>query len=189
MIRLSSSFRRLLGSAAEPLLAAALLVCMPVTAVGQEVSPDRPEANPEDVESPEAVVEAAAEAISGPPGERDLDRFRSLFHPEANLVSTDRENGEPAQGEWTLQEYVSLFKKAFADSALYERVVNTVTQRFGDMAHVWATFEQRHSPDDDPYRRGIDAFQLWYDGERWWIRNIIAHAEREGAPIPERYGG
>lgn len=73
--------------------------------------------------------------------------------------------------------------------AVYERLVNTVTERFGDIAHVWATYERRPSPGAEPELRAVESFLLWYDGDRWWIMHIITHPEREGAPIPERYGG
>lgn len=174
---------------AGPLVVAVLLVATPAVAPGQEEAPDRPEAEPEDVESIEAIVAAGFEALSGTPEERDLDRFRSLFHPEARGIPTGRPDGEAAYAVYSIEEYVAEFRKRYAGEPVDERLVHTVTERFGDIAHVWATYERRPSPDAEPDRRGIDSFQLWYDGDRWWIMHIIAHPEREGAPIPERYGG
>lgn len=186
----SAPLRRLLIAAAGSALVTAVVLATPLAAVGQEKAPDRPRANPEDVASPEAIVAALFEALSGPPDERDLDRFRSLFHPEAQGVPTGRPDGEATSVVYSsIEEYTADFQKQNADQPVYERLVHTVTERFGDIAHVWATYETRPSPDAEPELRGIDSFQLWYDGDRWWVMHVIAHPEREGAPLPERYGG
>ena len=48
---------------------------------------DWPKAKPEDVTSPEAIVAAVYSVISGGKGqERDWDRMRSLFVPDARLI-------------------------------------------------------------------------------------------------------
>src|SRR5690349_17676023 len=44
-----------------------------------------PAANPKDVESIDAIMAALYGVISGPAGERDWNRFRSLFLPEARM--------------------------------------------------------------------------------------------------------
>jgi hypothetical protein len=47
------------------------------------------EAKPADVASPDAILAAAYDVISGPKGqERDWERMRSLFYPGAQLIST-----------------------------------------------------------------------------------------------------
>src|SRR5271169_2238910 len=40
-----------------------------------------------DVKSRDAIVAALYDSISGPAGERDWERFRSLFIPEAQLIA------------------------------------------------------------------------------------------------------
>src|SRR5262249_15850160 len=55
-------------------------------------------AKAEDVRSIESIVAAIYDVISGPPGDRDWDRMRSLFHPGARLIPClatpqDRERG------------------------------------------------------------------------------------------------
>src|SRR5690348_2155537 len=49
--------------------------------------PAATEANPKDVESMDAIVAAIYDVISGPAGERDWNRFRSLFIPEGRLTA------------------------------------------------------------------------------------------------------
>jgi|SRR5207245_1916258 len=62
------------------------------------------------------------------------------------------------------------------------------TEQFGHIAHVWSTYESRHSEDDpEPFMRGINSIQLFYDGNRWWIVNIYWQQESVEDPIPEKY--
>lgn len=185
----SVPLRHLAGTAAGLLFVTAHLAATPAVVVGQEEAPDRQEADPADVESVEAIVEAGFEALSGAPGERDWGRFRSLFHPEARGIATGRPDGGPGYAVYSIEEYIADFRKRHVGKPVHERLVHTVTDRFGDIAHVFATYQRRSSPDADPDHRGIDSFQLWYDGDRWWIMHILAHSERDGARIPERYGG
>lgn len=49
-----------------------------------------PAAKPADVTSPDAILGATYDVISGPPGKRDWDRFRSLFVPGARLIAVQR---------------------------------------------------------------------------------------------------
>lgn len=154
--------------------------------------PERPRAAPSDVESPEAIVAAVYDVISGAAAEeRDWERFRSLFRPEGRLVPSGRgPSGEAGYQVLTVDEYVGSASKAFSKQGFFEREARAEIERFGDIAHVFSTYESRRSLDDaEPFQRGINSFQLWFDGDRWWILHVLWHAEREGAPIPDEYGG
>jgi hypothetical protein len=37
--------------------------------------------------------------------------------------------------------------------------------------------------------RGINSFQLWNDGKRWWVITIFWQSENKDQPIPEKYIG
>lgn len=147
----------------------------------------RPEANPADVESPEAIVDASFAALSVPEGEEpDLGRFRSLFLPDAQVTVTFHGDETSHYGTGSVDEYVD--KEVEGLEGTHEQAVHTVVERYGDIAHVFATYEARQSADDpEPIARGIDSFQLWYDGSRWWIVNVMGHGESEDTPLPERY--
>ncbi|MDP3378921.1 MAG: hypothetical protein Q8S53_11195, partial [Brevundimonas sp.] len=73
-------------------LAAALILALasPVTVQAQDAAPataTAPAADPADVATPEALITAVYDVISGDAGvARDWDRFRSLFHPTARLI-------------------------------------------------------------------------------------------------------
>lgn len=155
--------------------------------------PQRPEANPADVRSPDAIVSAAYDVISVADQENfDWDRFRSLFLPEARLISTGRSDDRgPWRDVMTVEQFVTRGKvqsQQRMEAGFVEREVHAETERFGDMAHVYSTYESvLTAKSSEPYQRGINSFQLWHDGDRWWIVSIFWHTEREDAPIPERY--
>ncbi len=35
--------------------------------------------------------------------------------------------------------------------------------------------------------RGINSFQLWHDGDRWWVVSIFWENESAENPIPDKY--
>jgi hypothetical protein len=153
----------------------------------------RPDANPADVKSPDAIVDAAYDVISVAGRENlDWDRFRSLFLPEARLIPTRRvEDGSAGYRAFTAEEFVKQNKprvQQMIELGFVEREIHAETERFGDIAHVFSTYETIHTvKGPEPVDRGINSFQLWHDGDRWWIVSLLWHEEREDAPIPERY--
>src|SRR5579862_6837465 len=67
-----------------------------------------PAAKPADVATPDAILAATYDVISGPPGKRDWDRFRSLFLPGARMgaVVKGKDGGLSAK-TFTPEEYVT----------------------------------------------------------------------------------
>lgn len=153
---------------------------------GAPAEPRRVEADAADVESPEAIVQAMYDVVSVPAGEkRDRDRLRSLFLPEARLIPTGRSGGtESRYNALTVEEYL----EGSSGGGLHEQQIHAETERFGDIAHVFSTYAARRSADDpEPFARGINSFQLWHDGERWWIVTLMWHGESEGTSLPQQY--
>ena len=67
------------------------LAALPSMASAQADPAPPPAADPADVESVDAIVAAVYDVISGPAGQaRDWDRWRSLFIPEAQIISVRR---------------------------------------------------------------------------------------------------
>lgn len=172
-------------------LAFALLA---VSASAQD-APTWPDADPADVGSIDAIMEAVYDVISGPATEeRDWDRFRSLFLPEARLVPTGtRPDGEAVANVMSVDDYVELGSRTFRDAPIfqgkgfYEVEADRRVERYGSIAHVWSTYESRLDPEEDPFARGINSFQLFWDGDRWRVLTIFWHQETEDTPIPLPY--
>jgi hypothetical protein len=151
---------------------------------------DTTAAPPADVASIEAAVTAIYDVISGPAGERDWGRFRSLFAEGARLIPTSPPaDSVVAPRVLTVDQYVERVAAFFARSPFYERQIAVVTERYGHIAHVFSTYESLGGPDGPLLTRGINSIQLYWDGQRWWVLSILWDSERTGGPIPRRYGG
>lgn len=146
-------------------------------------------ARPDDVESVEAILHAVYDVISGPAGQaRDWNRFRSLFVPDARLIPTFVREGQVQQVRLSVEDYVSRAGASLERSGFFERESHRVVERYGNIAHVFSTYEsRRHADDAEPFVRGINSIQLLHDGERWWVVNIMWVDTQTAGPIPARY--
>ena len=150
-------------------------------------------ANPADVESIDAIIAATYDVISGPAGKiRDWDRERSLFIPGAILVPTatvpGRNDVDLAPLVLDVDGYIARVEPLFAKEGFYEKEIARRTEQFGQIAHVWSTYESRHDPSDrEPFMRGINSIQLFNDGKRWWILSIYWQHENVKNQIPSKY--
>jgi hypothetical protein len=148
-------------------------------------------ADPADVASIDAIVTAAYDGISGPPGQkRNWDRERSLFYPGARLIPTAKpgEKEDLAPQLLDVDGFIARVEPFFEENGFYEKEIARRTEQFGQIAHVWSTYESRHAPDDPkPFMRGINSIQLFHDGRRWWIVSIYWQQESAECPIPAKY--
>jgi len=70
----------------------------------------------------------------------------------------------------------------------FEREIARRMETFGNIAHVFSTYESKHAAGDPaPFARGINSIQLLKDGGRWWIVTIYWDSEKAGNPIPSEY--
>jgi hypothetical protein len=149
------------------------------------------EANPADVSSQDAIIKAVYDVISGDAGkERDWDRFRSLFHRDARLIPTgkNRQTGVFGAAALSPEDYVKRTGPVFAEQGFHEREIARRTDSYGNIVHVFSTYEAfRSMADKKPFMRGINSFQLLNDGKRWWIISIFWQAETPETPIPKKY--
>lgn len=147
-------------------------------------------ANPADVATVDSILAALYDVISGPKGKkRDWDRMRSLFIPGARLIPTGaNQTGEVAAHVHSVEEYIARAEKFFDQEGFYERESARRIEAFGNIAHVFSTYESRHKPDDaKPFQRGINSIQLMNDGKRWWVVTIFWQGEDAKNPLPEKY--
>lgn len=149
-----------------------------------------PAARPADVATVDGIVAALYDVISGTAGQpRDWDRMRSLFAPEGRLMAVGaRPEGVYALRAMTVDDYIGRNAKAFATMGFFEREAARSTETFGQIVHVFSTYESRHARGDaEPFQRGINSIQLYHDGKRWWIVNVLWRAEDASLRLPERY--
>jgi len=147
-----------------------------------------PAANPRDVESIDAIMGALYGVISGPAGERDWNRFRSLFLPEARMGAVRKKpDGTFSASSFTPDGYVERAGSYFKEHAFFESEVSRKMEQFGQEAHVFSTYESRNAKEEKPFARGINSLQLFNDGKRWYVVSIFWDEERADNPLPQKY--
>jgi hypothetical protein len=148
-------------------------------------------ARPADVQSIDAIIAALYDVISGPAGQkRDWDRFRSLFAPGARLIPTGRRPTDSSQVMRAMSpdDYAAQAGPGLEANGFFEREIGRRVEQFGGVAHVFSAYDsKRTASDPQPFARGINSIQLFYDGNRWWIVNIYWQQESTEDPIPEEY--
>lgn len=161
------------------LLPLVLLLLTPMKVFGQTHYPLK-----EDVSTLDGIIKAYYEVVSGPEGPKETERDASLHHPSANvMISGIDKKGQRYLRPMTLKEYHA----SSSNGAFYEKEIHRVATEFGNIAHVWSTYEARKSPDGPVIARGINSIQLYNDGERWWILSWVFDSERKNNLIPDIY--
>lgn len=155
-----------------------------------------------DVASVDNIIAALYDVISGPAGQkRDWDRMRSLFVTGARLMPTSpvRPAGTapdaPLKGDepfgtrvLDVDGYITRGGPYLEEHGFFERESARRAELYGHIAHVWSTYESRHTAaDPKPFARGINSIQLMNDGARWWVVSVFWEQETPRTPLPKQY--
>ena len=73
------------------------------------------------------------------------------------------------------------------DRGFAESHVAGITEQFGDVAHVFSTYEKHIWNDKNVLGRGINSIQLVKKDGRWWISSIAWDEEPAGGQVPSKY--
>lgn len=141
-----------------------------------------------DVKSIDAIIKASYEVVSGEKGEkRQWERDRFIHHPEAIYSFTERKNENTRQTVMSVSDFHQETDNMIMETAFYENEVNREVRIFGNIAHVWSTYETHLEKDGPVMRRGINSIQLFYENERWFIISWIFDKELENNKIPKSF--
>jgi hypothetical protein len=146
--------------------------------------------NQKDVESSDAIITSLYDVISGPAGQaRNWDRMRTLFLPGARMIAIGRKaDGSSIKREMTVEQYILSSGQYLEKDGFFEREISRKKEEYGSIVHVFSTYAYEiKGQDKKPFMRGINSIQLWNDGQRWWIVNILWQGENKDSVIPEKY--
>lgn len=159
-----------------------------VVSAQKKVHVDRPiiEARTEDVSTIEGIVKASYETISGGVGvPRQWGRDRTLFDANSRSVAVGvkAKTGAVTTRGSTEQEFADEADASMVKDGFTERELKHAIKRFGNVATVLSSYEGTVAS-GKVISRGVNIFQLYFDGKRWWILSMVWDEERPGNPIP-----
>ncbi|MFH2094184.1 MAG: hypothetical protein ABIJ16_00685 [Bacteroidota bacterium] len=143
----------------------------------------------DDVSSIDSIVSANICVLSGEKGEkRDWNRFRYHYYPEAKLIGIFHRKDTVIHRETTVEEFIEKAGNSYESFGFHERQLGLEVDKFGHIAQVFQSFEASYEKDGVMMKkRGINAYQLMFKDNRWWILSITWEDETESNLIPEDY--
>ena len=91
---------------------------------------------------------------------------------------------------FTVEDYIERAGPWLEENGFFEVESGRVTEQYGNIVHLMSSYESRRTLEDpEPFVRGVNSFQLWNDGNRWWVVSIMWEDERSAGEIPARYLG
>jgi len=147
-----------------------------------------PQAKEADVATLEGLLAALYDVISGPAGQaRDWNRMRSLFIPGGRMMPVGGKTKDAIGIRlMTVNDYVATSGPLLMDKGFHERELAKRVERFGNIAHVFSTYEAKIEKDNHTMR-GINTLQLMHDGKRWWVVSLMWQAETPELKLPAEY--
>lgn len=103
------------------------------------------------------------------------------------IPSRRDQSGKIAAFSLSVEEYINRSKPILEKEGFFETPISNRVESWDHMAHVWSTYQSRHTKDEPPFARGINSIQLMNDGNRWWILTIYWEGEDKDHPLPEKY--
>ena len=131
-------------------------------------------------------VVAWTAAVIGP-GNRDHACLRQLLTPDAKLTgAVPDKDGKQTLVVESPEEFIAWYERRGAES-FWERTIHSTADVYENVARVTRTYEVRSSPAAPVQARGIEDFQLIFDGNSWRAFSLLWQDEVKGKPLPSGY--
>jgi hypothetical protein len=122
----------------------------------------------EDVASPEAIVQADYESISGGVGvPRQWRRDHTLYDSHARFVSftQDRKTGAIQKLSTGEQEFADDSNEMMVKEGFMEHELAHIVHRYGNVATVLSSYEGKLSSTGKVITRGVNIYQVYFERE------------------------
>ena len=132
-----------------------------------------------------AITRRLYEVVSAPPGDRQWESIRELYHPRATLVRTGiGEDGQPFVLAMSFDEYVDNVTRHLDTIEFSETEIHQDVTVFGNVARLASVYEfESRSLGVTQRGRGVNFFNLVNEGHGWKIMNIVWDNEREDVSL------
>jgi hypothetical protein len=86
----------------------------------------------------------------------------------------------PIQQEYADESDAQLVHDGFSEHELAHKIY-----KYGNVATVFSSYEVSVARTGQLYSRGVNVYELYYAGNRWWISSVSWGAENNINPIPQ----
>lgn len=145
------------------------------------------EADPKDVADIDSIVKSVYAVISGPAGQRDWNRFRSLFYPGATMGAVVNGPQGKKYMKFSPEEYIKMNDPHFLQYGFHEKEIGRKVNTFGNIAQVFTTYEYTLETPQPTKQRGINSIELIRENNRWHILSLTWDEESGENPITEAH--
>jgi peroxiredoxin len=142
------------------------------------------EVDSNDVNTVDHIIGAMYDVISGPPGKRDWNRFKSLCMPSAQFNALARFPTGKRMQQHSLADYIEIADPFFTSKGFFETETGRKMHEFGNIVQVFSAYESRLQKDGMVIDSGINSIQLANFENRWWVVNIMWDTASKTDPIP-----
>ena len=135
------------------------------------------------------MMKAYYDVVTVKPGEKVSYERDSLLHFPGAQVGWSQigKDGKPFLTMVSLKEYHRLSDPYLEKDGFDEKEISRKVEKFGNIYHIWSTYESRNKPGGEVIERGINSIELFFDGTRFWILSWVFDSERKNNPIPSEY--
>ncbi len=123
-----------------------------------------------------AIVELAA----------GLALLLALYIPGIRFVIVvPGKDGAPLVEVQTHQEHVDASDARMVKDGFFENEIHRESRRYGNIVHVFSTYEVRKATGGPVLGRGVNSIELFWDGSRWWIASATWEPETAVHLLPK----
>jgi hypothetical protein len=88
----------------------------------------------------------------------------------------------------SVDEYARNIGPQLERGGFFERELGRTVERYGSVVHLMSAYDSKRTlADPAPFARGVNSFQLWTDGTRWYVVTIYWEAETAENRIPAEW--
>lgn len=136
-------------------------------------------AQPADLAGIDAAIRGVYDVISGPPGQKDFDKMRSLFAPGATMKAI----GPKGLRGGSVEDYIGRNSAILEKEGFTERELGRRVEVWGGLATAWSAYDGR-TASGSFHERGINSFQLVKIDGKWLVASILWQEETPDNPLP-----
>jgi hypothetical protein len=138
------------------------------------------------VKSVDGIVTAVLKTLSLPEKtEKDWNYMKDLFAPHARFnVLFHMKDGTKKLNSFTVEEFIEKIASGSSNGGFVEYEIKKTVEEYNGIAQVFQSYQVIQGEHKE---KGINSYQLAFDGRRWHIVNILWTSDRNGISLPEKY--